>query len=193
MDPKQFPASSGPRPQVKVNDPQRPLPETKRAEEVRTERRRRKDTDPNTAGMKLAIPESAKDPNYEYRWFIDEPGRVFQKTVNDDWDLIEAKDLKGHADPSLQAENGTRVARFAEKNATGSGAQPRKMFLARKRKELHEQDRRARSEALRAKEDAMKRSPAPVAGGVQGSTAYIPDRHDGFSGPEQGVNSIERG
>ena len=144
-----------------------------RAAEVQATRRRRQDTGEN-AGMKLHVPEAAKDPNFTYRWFNDEPGRIHAKTVMDDWDLVGTDQMNGLAEPEKQAEQGTRVARFGEKGATGANGQPRKVFLARKRKELHTQDEAEKQARINAKEESLRRGAPADPKALSGSTAYVP-------------------
>lgn len=144
-----------------------------RAEAVQATRRRRQDTGDN-AGMKLHVPEEAKDPNFTYRWFNDEPGRIHAKTKADDWDLVDLDQMQGLAEPEKQAEGGTRVARFAEKGATGAGGQPRKAFLARKRKDYYEADNAKRQSRLSAVEESLRVAPPQTPGGLTGDIAYVP-------------------
>lgn len=147
-------------------------PEASRAATVKTERRRRRDDGPN-AGLKLYVPEEAKDPNFEYRWFNDEPGRVLAKTKQDDWDLVKPDELKGLAD----------AERVIERGASGAGGQPRKAFLARKPKEYYQADKAKEQALIDAREESLKRGVAPSPEGLQGPTTYVP----------AGVNTISHG
>lgn len=151
----------------------RPTLTLPRAEAVQATRRRRQDTGQN-AGMKLFVPESAKDPNFEHRWFNDEPGRLQSKTEADDWDLVDINQMNGYG-AEKQAEGGTRVVRYAEKGATGAGGQPRKMFLARKRKEYYEADNAKRQSGYSAVEQSLRDGIPNTPGGLDGPTAYVPD------------------
>lgn len=62
---------------------------TPRAEEVSTERRRRKPGSLDAMqDMRLVVPESAKTDGFEHRWINDQGNRMHQKTVQDDWDKV---------------------------------------------------------------------------------------------------------
>lgn len=71
-------------------------------EEVNTEEKPKRGRKPNrpsqrpprqsmVAGMKLLYPEHLKDPDYEYRWFADNPGRVGQ-AEGAYWEHVTHKD-----------------------------------------------------------------------------------------------------
>ena len=166
----------------KVLPPQQVQPSNARAAEVSSERRRRKDTGP-LAGLKLAIPEDAKDPNFEYRWLNDEPGRIHNKTVNDDWDVVTMDQLKGYVADDNHAGEGTPVTRVIERGGSGIGGQPRKAVLVRKRKEYFEEDKRAAQARIDAREEGIRRGAAQAPEGLQGPNAYVPG----------GVNQITHG
>ena len=150
-----------------------PAPVPTRAAAVAGERRRRNDTS-QTAGMKLAVSEDAKDPNYEYRWLNDEPGRIYAKTVDDDWDLVTADQMNGHADTARNAGEGTPVARVIERGASGVGGQPRKAYLARKRKEHYQEDDRKKQARIDTREEGLRRGQTGSSEGLNGPTSYVP-------------------
>lgn len=131
----------------------------KRVEETKQRRRRREGMGPER-NLKLTIPD--KDPDYEYRWVNNRPGRVHQLTKNDDWDV--APEQNG---PGL----GTVGERTVDKS-TGEQA-----ILLRKRKEFYDEDQREKEKLLKARDDAMRRGPLPDpagAGGDGDKSTYVP-------------------
>lgn len=128
-----------------------------RVEEVQQRRRRREGMGPER-NLKLAVPD--KDPNYEYRWVNNRPGRVHQLTKNDDWDV--APEQNG---PGL----GTIGERTVDKT-TGEQA-----ILLRKPKEFYDEDQREKEKLLKSRDDAMRRGPptAPADGDGDDKT-YVP-------------------
>ena len=125
--------------------------------------RRRRETLGEERGLKLHIPESAKDPNFTYRFVNDRPGRVRQMTEADDWDVV--------SDAALNRESiseGTVVKRVADKF---SGEQT---VLLRKRKEYHEADEKKKFDALNAVDEALRKGPPPSSDGLSGPSAYVP-------------------
>jgi hypothetical protein len=135
---------------------------TERNEEIKTERRRR-------AGMglertlKLYYPEALKDPNFEYRWINDSPGRIEAKTVDDDWDVVTEK------------RNGA-AAKVRRPVDTGRTGQPLYAVLCRKPKHLYQQDKAEEQKVINAQEEAMRRGPvaSPPGDSVESSTTYVP-------------------
>lgn len=128
-----------------------------RAEEVQKRRRRREGMGAER-NLKLAIPD--KDPNYEYRWVNNRPGRVHQLTKNDDWDV--APEMNG---PGL----GTVGERTVDKT-TGEQA-----ILLRKPKELYDEDQREKEKLLKARDETMRRGALPDPAGADGDkSTYVP-------------------
>lgn len=133
-----------------------------RAEEVKTQRRRREGLG-EERGLKLFIPESAKDPNFTYRFVNDRAGRVKQMTEMDDWDVVSNVDLNRES-----VAEGTVVKRTADKF---SGEQT---VLLRKRKEYHEEDEKKKQEALKAVDDTLRQGKPLSQEGLSGPHAYVP-------------------
>ena len=133
-----------------------------RTNQTKTERRRR-------AGMglerslKLHVPEDKKDPNFEYRWINDTPGRIEAKTVHDDWDVVE-KDRDGNP--------------WTERRPVGPGPDGRPIYgvLCQKRKEYYQDDQAEKMKAIKAQEDAMRVGPPPSSQGLgaEPATTYVP-------------------
>ncbi len=91
------------------------------------ERRRRK-TSGAESNNRLVWDRSKEDKDYEYRWFLDRPGRVEQAYRND-WDFV----TDAHMDVG-KTGNVTAVAGSNHYNANG-------MILMKKPKVLHQDDR----------------------------------------------------
>lgn len=152
-----------------------------RSEEVRRERRRRADTGP-TAGMKLNVPAALLDPNFEYRWIDADQNRVHAKTVLDDWDVVTTPAIDGTGE-------GAPVSRIVGKDASG---QPKRNVLVRKPKDWYMGDKAKEQAAITTREKDIRRGVVNEAGSLKGETAYVPDRHEGFSTNEAGRNVIGR-
>ena len=134
-----------------------------RTAEVAVERRRRTASGP-TAGLKLSVPEDMKDPNFEYRWANDKPGRIRQMTIDDDWDVVSTD----RPDQLTAAAEGSVMRRAVDK-ATGDNA-----VLLRKPKQFFEADRLEKQKPVDAIEKALRHGPAPSPEGISGSEAYVP-------------------
>lgn len=114
----------------------------KRAEVTKTERRRRK----GGATHKLKIPDSikAKYPDMDFRWGLDDEGRIQQLTESDDWDKVPG------IDPIHAGTGGSGVAV--------------KQHLLMKPTAFMEADRQEMLEGLESKErDALSRPNAKQA------------------------------
>jgi hypothetical protein len=135
-----------------------------RTEEVQVQRRRRSDSGA-VAGLKLHVPEDMKDPNFEYRWANDKPGRIHQLTVQDDWDVVSTD----RPDQLTAAAEGSVMKRSVDKSS-GDNA-----VLLRKRKDYFEADRREKQKPVDELEKALRAGPAPSAEGISGSEAYVPN------------------
>jgi hypothetical protein len=147
--------------------PAAPEPTTRQAET--TQRRRRREGLGMERNLKLHIPESLKDPGFEYRWVNDRPGRVRQMTTDDDWDVVDLSKLGGDPDPGKNTAEGTVMTRVGDK---GTGE---RMTLLRKPKEFYQADRKERFDALRKLEDSMKRRPPQSQDGLSDrDNSYIP-------------------
>lgn len=141
---------------VQDQSPRRGRPARQENEQV--QRRRRGDSGP-LAGLKLYVPEALKDPNFEYRFVNDRPGRVQQLTQNDDYDVV----------PTFSAEGGGNETRVADKSS-GERA-----VLLRKPKEFYESDKREEQKVLDERDEMLRRGAAPNAEGLNGSdNAYVP-------------------
>jgi len=160
--PDSFPASSGPKPApTHLNGDKSAL--TPRIEATKSDRRRRRDDGP-MAGLKLAVPEGLKEQGFEYRWVNDDGRRVHDKTVMDDWDRVMT--------PAIESEGeGTPVKRLVGKQEGGA---PLYAYLCRKPTEFYQEDKSKEQRRIKEQEDAMKRGPGAIPGGLGGSTSYVP-------------------
>jgi hypothetical protein len=133
-----------------------------RIQHTKEERRRRLG-----AGLernyKLFVPENKKDPNFEYRWINDSPGRIEQYTTQDDWDIVTT-DRNGEP--------------FECSRPVGPGPDGRPLYakLCRKRKEYYDQDKEEELKSIKAQEDAMRVGPPPSPQGLgaEPATTYVP-------------------
>lgn len=143
-----------------------PRPSTRarrsRAQEDQARRRRR---DPNDNGVvkRLHVPQESKDPGYEYRWVVDQPGRIDQ-LYRQDWDLVTDQEIGGSNVPA------TRHADVAQNRL------PLQTRLMKKPKDLFQEDHAANQkrldEEMKAAELGQKVLNGPDAG--QGLSAGDP-------------------
>lgn len=144
-----------------------------RKEQVREERRRKRGGLDMLAGQKLTVSEEFLDrENYQYRWINDDGARLRSKTVDDDWDLVH--------DPDKQAKEdvdglGSVVTKVVGRTKDGK---PLNAYLARKRKDWFEADKREKERPLDAVDEALKRGQVaatnPEAKAMQGHS-YVPE------------------
>jgi len=122
-----------------------------RVEEERARRRRRDDLgDGRLRNLAVA---GDLDPNYEYRWINDEPGRVHQLTVRDDWDRVTEDMLGERNDKDKQVGSG--LERIVEK-ASGKRA-----ILVRKRKDYYVADKAKEQAIVDDQMSDLKKGVAP--------------------------------
>lgn len=144
-------------------------PRTKRAEAERAQRRRRDDMGLGR-GRNLDIV-GTKDSAYEYRWVNDDPGRMYNLTERDDWEVVKTGDLgEGNAkDKGV----GTGIERVVDKR---SG---KRAVLLRKPKDYYVGDKAKEQALIDDTEKAIKRGMTPMAGAAPGETlgsaAYVPN------------------
>lgn len=137
---------------------------SQRIEQEREKRRRRDDMGLGR-GRNLAIMGDL-DPRYTYRWINDDPGRVFNLTKNDDWDLVTEGDL-GERDAKDKG-TGTTVERIVDK-VTGKRA-----VLVRKLKDYYANDKQKEQAVIDDREAALKRGQSTSPEGLSGPSAYVP-------------------
>ncbi len=122
---------------------------TPRNEEIATERRRRKaDTLDRINGLKLELPpelaEAEDRGNWHYYWANDVGSRVYDLTVNDDYDPATLS--------KAEATDGDRVKRPVGQNDDGS---PTYAVLLRKPMHFHLEDQKAKDRRLRDQEKQL--------------------------------------
>lgn len=142
---------------------------TPRMDIERSKRRRRDDI--GVGRMRNLDVIGEKDPNFEYRWVNDEPGRMYQLTKADDWEVVNLGDLgEAHAkDKGV----GTGIERVIDKR-TGKRA-----VLLRKPKDYYVADKAKEQGLIDDTEKSIKRGQISTAGGVPGEalagpSAYVP-------------------
>lgn len=146
---------------VEVVAETRPRGRKPRQETEIRERRRRPDTSMGRHDP-LAL-DGEKDPDYEYRWINDDPGRIHRMTVEDDWDQVTTKDMASHAKDS---GNGTGIERVVDRGG-------KRALLVRKRKEWYDEDRQKGQANIDAMEEQIKQA-AHGAEGLKPGEGYIP-------------------
>lgn len=141
---------------------------SKRAKQVRQERRRRKGMGIESR-LKLSVPEEMKDKDYVYRWANDDGRRVYELTKNDDWDVVTDETI---SDDERNNSLGTIGARQV---GVADNGKPANAVLLRKRRDWYEQDRAEMQTAIDDKEAQIKRGDhSGDSKGLSGSTAYVP-------------------
>lgn len=140
-----------------------------RVEEERRTRRRRDDM--GDGRLKNLAVEGTMDSAFEYRWINDDPGRVYNLTVRDDWDVVTADQLGAKHEKDRGV--GTGIERIVDK---GTG---KRAVLVRKPKDYYEVDRAKAQAQLDELDKALRRGdvPASDAGGEprrMGVNAYVP-------------------
>lgn len=139
-----------------------------RVEEERARRRRRDDMGDGRL-RNLAVTGNM-DPNYEYRWINDDPGRVFNLTKRDDWDVV-TDDMLGERHEKDKGV-GSGVERVVDR-ATGKRA-----ILVRKLKEYVAEDRAKAQRRLDEIDSQIKHGMVPSKGNEKplqvGVDAYVP-------------------
>ena len=133
-----------------------------RITQTKQERRRRTGQGLDRS-RKLYVPEDKKDPNFAYRWFNDTPGRIEQKTVHDDWDVVTT-------DKNGEPYDASRPV------GPGPDGKPIYAKLCRKRKEYYDQDEAEKMKAIKAQEDDMRVAPPPSTKGLSAEPqmTYVP-------------------
>lgn len=139
-----------------------------RAQEVKERRRRRVDPVENGLGP-LGLSPSKMDPKFHYHWINDNPGRIHEKTVLDDYDKVE--------DESLVAEYGSHSEGAAVRRLVGAHAdgKPKYAYLCRKPMEYYTADRYEKQKAVNEIEAQLKRGKVKDGLGPNDPHSYVPD------------------
>lgn len=137
----------------KVRDQKRDLPRGKKPANVKdnismnAEKRRRRGGNPVDMRRRLLADMSRLHPDFEHRWVLDRPGRIAEKTMFDDWDIVTDAHVMEGMGGNVQAIAGTN-----HYNAD-------KMVLVRKRKQYFEADAKAKLQEVSVLEDQIKQGP----------------------------------
>ncbi len=143
----------------------------KRAEQVATERRRRRDDNPTGFSSKFQIA-GREDEKDRYHWALDEPGRV-QTLQEQDWEFLDGT---GHADSPDQQPNGTRLERHGMTNEAGHSVRHVAMRKLRKfDDEDNAKEQAINDQRMAAIERGQVSSPTETIQKVKGSSTYVPD------------------
>jgi hypothetical protein len=139
-----------------------------RIEEERNRRRRRDEL--GDGRMRNLAVNGKLDPNYTYRWVNDDPGRMYNLTQADDWDVVQVGDL-GEAHPKDKGV-GTGIERVVDK-VTGKRA-----VLLRKPKDYYLADKAKEQARIDVEEAAMRKGQTKGAdsltSGREAAQAYVP-------------------
>lgn len=98
-------------------------------------------------GARDVLTLTGKDPNYEYRFVVDVPGRI-QRFIDGGWEVVTDPHDVGQA----VVDRGTKVGSAVTK-ASGDG---RTMVAMRILKEWYDEDQKAKQERLDALDATMK-------------------------------------
>lgn len=133
-----------------------------RAEAVAGERRRRSDDTLSRAHhLKLAIPaEFRDDKEHEYRWINDDNSRVYDLTVEDDWNICTIK--------GVEASDGDKVRR----PVGAKDGKPMYAYLVRKNKAWYDEDKRRNAALVAGAEQELLTKP-PTDNSQAAATNYV--------------------
>jgi hypothetical protein len=127
--------------------------------------RRRRDADSlRGVRMRLSVNEDKLDrENFEYRFIKDDPTRLHQMTVQDDWDIVQ--DRNGE----IQAKHEGQGAEIAHGSGTrDASGHPERLVLVQKPKSYYNDDAAAKQRKIDETENAMRQGPG-------GEQSYTPD------------------
>ena len=139
-----------------------------RKEDVKKVRRRREGMGVER-NQRLNVPEKWKDPNFHYHWINETPGRIMNKTEQDDYDIVTEEEMRGE---KLGTGEGTQVKRAV---GTGADGQWQYAYLCRKPKDFYKTDKLEEQAEIAKKMDAIKHGSAE--GLDKDDQAYTPRGH----------------
>jgi hypothetical protein len=131
------------------------------------QRRRRREDMGDDRHLKLAVPASLKEEGFVYRWINETPGRIENKTVHDDWDIV-----KSEIDPEKDNGEGSPVRR-----AVGTAADGKALYayLCRKPKDYYQADKKAEQGQIAEDEKNLRRGQVKGSEALAGPHAYVPE------------------
>ena len=140
---------------------------TRRSREDETLPERRRRTDIDTTGKRLAVRTDLLDmEKYVYRWMNDNDARLFQKTKQDDWDIVTQR---GEILKSDSTDMGEAVSVAVGTKPDGS---PLKAYLCRKLRRFHDEDQKMKQTELDEQLARLRRG-SDAKGDAQGD--YVPN------------------
>jgi len=116
---------------------------------------------------RLHVPDEDKDPNFEYRWINDDPGRI-EAAKKGGWETVSKGDTTV-GDPDVTTGNtdlGSATSLVVGKHESGAG---KRAVLMRIPREWYDEDQAAKEEVNRATDEAITRGQA---GGQAVENAY---------------------
>ena len=146
-------------------------PNPRSAKSQTSRRRRRRESLGDDRNMKLFVPEHQKDDNYVYRWINDTAGgRIYNKTKEDDWEVVEYADDQAPA--AGDVGEGQQIKRIVGGGANG---QPLYAYLCRKPREFCEEDYKAEQAKIDEVENQLRRGgPNQGQSDLPATHAYVP-------------------
>lgn len=138
-----------------------------RIEEERARRRRREDI--TTGRLRNLAIDGDLDSRYEYRWINDDPGRVHNLTVRDDWDIVTTEMLGARSEKDKGV--GSNVERIVGKTDGKRGV------LVRKLKDYYVADKAKEQGQIDETENSMKRGKVNSPDGLRETEvdkSYVP-------------------
>jgi hypothetical protein len=125
-----------------------------RGEQIKAERRRRNTDALEGKRRKLSVSEQNLDrENFVYRFANDEGNRIHDLTVNDDWEVVPQRNCDEKTDGM-----GADISRYAGKDDRGQAV---RAVLLRKKKDWHEDDKRAAQRRIDETEAAIRQGATP--------------------------------
>ena len=125
-----------------------------RQEQVKAERRRRNSDALQGKRRKLSVSEETLDrTNFVYRFANDEGNRIHDLTVNDDWEVVPQRNGDEQTDGL-----GSEIARHVGRDEHGKGV---RAVLLRKKKDWHEDDKKAAQRRIDETETAIRQGATP--------------------------------
>jgi len=126
---------------------------TREDDAVVTQRRRRNGS--GIIGTRMGVNESLLDfSRFSYRWINDAPARIYNKTIEDDWDMV----TNDGGVKEASADLGTAVSHVVGANKDGS---PLRAYLCRKPKTYFDEDQAAKVAELDRQLNELRRGNAP--------------------------------
>lgn len=120
------------------------------------------------ARTRLSIDESAKDPNYNYRWITDKPGRL-DSAQSGGYEFAPEQVKVGQDVKDGNSDVGSRVSRVVGTNSDGT---PQRGYLMRIPKEYFEADQAEKQRKVDDIDAAIKRGTANQRGADD--NRYVP-------------------